>query len=84
MTKKKGSKLLTKKTRSEMYKSTINSELRVHAYIAPNYHLCHNYTETGSVLTVHKSAQSSTIVECNRYYTTFSTLAKLPFTPTKG
>ena len=53
MTKKTSSGVMTRKTRSEMHKSTINSELRVHAYFAANYHLCQNYTENGSVVTVH-------------------------------
>jgi len=62
MTKKKGSKLLTRQTRS-------NIGRKASAYSAPNYHLCQNYAENGSFLTVHKSAQSSKIVECNRYRT---------------
>ena len=62
MTKKKGSKKMTKKTRSEIGRAFT-------AYFAPNYHLCQNYAENGSFLTVHKSAQSSKIVECNRYRT---------------
>ena len=62
MTKKTRSELLTRKTWSEIGREAS-------AYFAPNYHLCQNYTENGSVLTVHKSAQSSTIVECNRYHT---------------
>jgi len=70
MTKKKGLKLLTKKTRSGIYRE-------VSAYFAPNYHLCRNYTESGSFLTVHKNikasihknGQASTIVECNFYDT---------------
>ena len=47
------------------------------AYFAPNYHLCQNYAENGSFLTVHKNikasihknAQQTTIVECNLYRT---------------
>ena len=70
MTKKKGSKLMTRQTQSK-----IGGE--VSAYFAPNYHLCQNYTENGSFLTVHKNikasihknAQDSTIVECNFYDT---------------
>ena len=77
MTEKTRSGILTKKTWSEIGREAS-------AYFAPNYHLCQYYAENGSFLTVHKSAQSSRIVECNRYYTTFSTLAKLPFTHTKG
>ena len=70
MTKKKGSKLLTRQTRSEIGREAS-------AYFAPNYHLCQNYTESGSFLTVHKNikasihknAQQTTIVECNLYRT---------------
>ena len=62
MTTKKQSGIMTRKTGSEIGR-------QVSAYFAPNYHLCQNYTENGSVLSVHKSAQSSTIVECNRYHT---------------
>ena len=48
------------------------------AYFAPKYHLCQNYTENGSFLTVHKNiktsihknGQQSTMVECNLYRTT--------------
>jgi hypothetical protein len=77
MTTKTRSDIITKKTRSEMHKSTINSELRVHAYFALNYHLCQNYDQNDSFLTVHKNikasihknAQDSTIVECNLYDT---------------
>ena len=76
MTKKTRSDIMTKKKRSET-----GSE--VSAYFAANYHLCQNYAENGSFLTVHKSARSSTIVERNRYYATFFTLAKLPFSPTR-
>jgi len=76
MTKKTPSGIMTKKTLSEIGREAS-------AYFTPNYHLCQNYAESGSFLTIHKSAQSSTIVERNRYYATFSTLAKLPFTPTR-
>ena len=68
MTKKKGSKLLTRQTRS-------NIGRKASAYSAPNYHLCQNYAENGSFLTVHKNIktsihkneQTSRIVESNRY-----------------
>ena len=76
MTKKTRSEIMTKKKRSEIGREAS-------AYFAPNYHLCQNYAENGSFLTVHKSARSSTIVERNRYYATFFTLAKLPFSPTR-
>ena len=59
MTKKKESKKITKKTRSEIGREAS-------AYFAPNWHLCQNYTESGSFLTVHKNAQDSTIVERQR------------------
>jgi len=70
MTKKKGSKLLTRQTRSEIGREAS-------AYFAPNYHLCQNYAENGSFLTVHKNiktsihknGQQSTMVECNLYRT---------------
>ena len=70
MTKKKGSKLLTRQTRS-------NIGRKASAYSAPNYHLCQNYAENGSFLTVHKNiktsihknGQQSTMVECNLYRT---------------
>jgi hypothetical protein len=62
MTKKTRSEIMTKRTRSGIGRE-------VSAYFAPNYHLCHNYTESGSFLTPRKSAQSSKIVECNRYRT---------------
>ncbi len=62
MTKETRSEIMTKKTRSEIGREAS-------AYFAPNYHLCQNYAENGSFLTVHKSAQSSKIVECNRYRT---------------
>ena len=70
MTKKKGSKKMTKKTRSEI-------GMEASAYFAPNHHLCQNYTENGSFLTAHKNikasirknGQASTIVECNFYDT---------------
>jgi len=61
MTKKTRSEIMTKKKRSEIGREAS-------AYFAPNYHLCQNYAENGSFLTVHKSARSSTIVECNRCY----------------
>ena len=68
MTKKKGSKLLTRQTRSKIGRE-------VSAYFAPNWHLCQNYAENGSFLTVHKNIktsihkneQTSRIVESNRY-----------------
>ena len=70
MTKKKRSEIMTKKKGSEI-------GMEESAYIAPNYHLCQNYTESGSFLTVHKNiktsihknGQQSTIVECNFYDT---------------
>jgi len=70
MTTKKRSQIMTKKTRSGIARG-------VSAYFAPNYHLCQNYTESRSFLTIHKnikasihkSAQSSKIVECNFYGT---------------
>jgi len=70
MTKKKGSEIMTKKTRSGIGRE-------VSAYFAPNWHLCQNYTESGSFLTIHKNikasirknGQASTIVECNFYDT---------------
>ena len=61
MTKKTSSGIMTRKTRSEIARE-------FSAYFAPNYHLCQNYAEKGSFLTVHNSAQSSTIVECNLRY----------------
>ena len=71
MTKETSSEIMTKKTRSEIGREA--SE-----YIAPNYHLCQNYTENGSFLTVHKNIktsihkneQTSRIVESNRYHPT--------------
>jgi len=70
MTKETRSEIMTKKTRSGIGRE-------VSAYFAPNYHLCQNYTESGSFLTVHKNikasihknAQQSTIMECNLYRT---------------
>jgi len=70
MTKKTRSEIMTKKTRSEIGREAS-------AYFAPNWHLCQNYTESGSFLTVHKNikasihknAQQSTIMECNCYRT---------------
>ena len=61
---------MTKKTRSGIGRE-------VSAYFAPNHHLCQNYAENDSFLTVHKNikasihknAQDSTIVECNFYDT---------------
>jgi hypothetical protein len=58
MTKETRSEIMTKKTRSRIGRE-------VSAYFAPNYHLCQNYTESGSFLTPLKSAQSCTIVACN-------------------
>ena len=29
------------------------------AYFAPNWHLCQNYTENGSFLTIHKNIKTS-------------------------
>ena len=60
MTKETRSEIMTKKTRSGIGREAS-------AYFAPNYHLCQNYAQNGSFLTVHKSAQSSKIVESNRY-----------------
>ena len=70
MTKKKGSNLLTRQTRSKIGRE-------VSAYFAPNWHLCQNYAENGSFLAVykniktsiHKNGQQFTIVECNLYRT---------------
>jgi len=70
MTKETRSEIMTKKTRSEIGREAS-------AYFAPNYHLCQNYAENGSFLTVHKNikasihknAQQSTIMECNLYRT---------------
>jgi len=70
MTKKTRSEIMTKKTRSGIGRE-------VSAYFAPNWHLCQNYTESGSFLTIHKNikasirknGQASTIVECNFYDT---------------
>jgi len=70
MTTKTRSEIMTKKTRSEIGREAS-------AYFAPNWHLCQNYTENGSFLTVykniktsiHKNGQQSTIVECNLYRT---------------
>ena len=70
MTTKTRSDIITKKTRSEIGREAS-------AYFAPNYHLCQNYTESGSFLTVHKNIKASirkngqapTIVECNFYDT---------------
>jgi len=70
MTTKTRSEIMTKKKRSKIGRE-------VSAYFAPNHHLCQNYTENGSFLTVHKNikasirknGQASTIVECNFYDT---------------
>ena len=70
MTTKTRSEIMTKKTRSEIGREAS-------AYFAPNWHLCQNYTESGSFLTIHKNikasihknGQQSTIVECNLYRT---------------
>ena len=70
MTKKKRSEIMTKKKQSKIGRE-------VSAYFATNYHLCQNYTESGSFLTIHKNikasirknGQASTIVECNFYDT---------------
>ena len=67
MTTKTRSEIMTKKTRSEIGREAS-------AYFAPNYHLCQNYTENGSFLTIHKNikasirknAQDSTIMERQR------------------
>ena len=81
MTKETRSEIMTKKTRSGIGRE-------VSAYFAPNWHLCQNYAENGSFLTVHKSARSSTMVECSRDDTiaivTLSSqvlLTTLPFSP---
>ena len=60
MTKKTRSKLLTRQTRSKIGR-------KASAYFAPNYHLCQNYTESGSFLTVHKNIKASIHknMECN-------------------
>jgi len=70
---------VTKKTRSDIMTKKKRSELgrEFTTYFAPNWHLCQNYTESGSFLTVHKNikasihknAQDPTIVECNFYDT---------------
>ena len=52
MTKKTRSGIMTKKPRSGIGRE-------VSAYFAPNYHLCQNYTESGSFLTVHKNIKAS-------------------------
>ena len=70
MTKETRSEIMTKKTRSEIGREAS-------AYFAPKYHLCQNYAESGSFLTVHKNiktsihknGQQSTMVECNLYRT---------------
>jgi len=70
MTKETRSEIMTKKTRSGIGREAS-------AYFAPNYHLCQNYDQNDSFLTVHKNikasihknAQDSTIVECNFYDT---------------
>jgi len=70
MTTKTRSEIMTKKTRSGI-------GIEASAYFAPNWHLCQNYAENGSFLTVHKNikasihknAQQTTIVECNFYDT---------------
>ena len=70
MTTKTRSEIMTKKTRSEIGREAS-------AYFAPNWHLCQNYTESGSFLTIHKNikasihknTQQTTIVECNLYRT---------------
>ena len=70
MTTKTRSEIMTKKKRSKIGRE-------VSACFAPNYHLCQNYAQSGSFLTVHKNikasihknAQDSTIVECNFYDT---------------
>ena len=67
MTKKKGSEIMTKKTRSGI-------GIQASAYFAPNWHLCQNYTESGIFLTIHKNikasirknAQETTIMERQR------------------
>ena len=46
MTKETRSDIITKKTRSEIGREAS-------AYFAPNYHLCQNYAENASFLTVH-------------------------------
>jgi hypothetical protein len=51
---------------------------QIQAYFAPNYHLCQNYAENCSFLTIHKdiktsihkNGQQSRIVESNRYHPT--------------
>ena len=60
MTKKTRSGIMTKKPRSGIGRE-------VSAYFAPNYHLCQNYTESGSFLTVHKNIKASIHknMECN-------------------
>ena len=70
MKRKKWSKIMTKKKWSEIGR-------KASAYFAPNYHLCQNYAQNDSFLTVHKNikasihknGQASTIVECNFYDT---------------
>ena len=73
---------MTKQLQSEtlqfnLYKMYRMTKQVSHSYFAPNHHLCQNYTESGSFLTIHKNikasihknAQDSTIVECNFYDT---------------
>ena len=70
---------MTKKTRSEIMTKKKWSEIgrKASAYFAPNYHLCQNYAQNDSFLTVHKNIkasilkneQQSTMVECNLYRT---------------
>ena len=54
MTKKTRSEIMTKKKRSEIGREAS-------AYFAPNYHLCQNYTESGSFLTVRKDGSNPRI-----------------------
>ena len=54
MTTKTRSGIMTRKTRSK-----IGGEFS--AYFAPNYHLCQNYTESGSFLTVRKDGSNPRI-----------------------
>ena len=73
---------MTKQLQSEtlqfnLYKMYRMTKQVSHSYFAPNHHLCQNYAQNDSFLTVHKNiktsihknGQQSTIVECNLYRT---------------
>jgi len=70
---------MTKQLQSEtlqfnLYKMYRMTKQVSHSYFAPNHHLCQNYTESGSFLTIHKNikasirknAQETTIMERQR------------------